>query len=50
MNDWTGALILCVIVIPLYLMGQRWWRNRQAAKLADRLLEEIVKDKDSFRR
>lgn len=50
MNDWTGTLIFCAIAIILYLTGQRWWRNRKAAKLADQLLEEVIENKDSFRR
>ncbi len=31
-------------------LARRWYRYRTAAKLADRLLEDVVKGKDAFRR
>ena len=50
MDDLTGVLILSLAAVVLYFIGLRWWRYRRAAKLADHLLEEVVKGKDSFRR
>lgn len=50
MDDLTFALILILVTVTLYYIGLRWWRYRRAAKLADNLLAEVVKGKDSFRR
>ncbi|MCA9472097.1 MAG: hypothetical protein MRJ96_01755 [Nitrospirales bacterium] len=50
MTDISSILILTLVVSVLYFLVQRWWRHRQAAKLADKLLQEVVKGKDSFRR
>lgn len=50
MNDFSGIMIVTLVVIGIYFFGIRWWRHRKAAKLADQLLHEVVKGKDSFRR
>lgn len=36
--------------LVLGVMARRWYRRRVAAKLADQLLADVVKSKDSFRR
>ncbi|MGB0910221.1 MAG: hypothetical protein ACPGYT_07645 [Nitrospirales bacterium] len=50
MNDFSGIMIATLVAIGIYIIGIRWWRHRQAAKLADQLLQDVVKGKDSFRR
>ncbi len=50
MSDLSGILILTLVVSVAYFFGVKWWRYRQAAKLADKLLHDVVKGKDSFRR
>ncbi|WP_454064649.1 hypothetical protein [Candidatus Nitrospira salsa] len=50
MMDLSEILIVAFIVSVIYFLTHRWWRHRQAAKLADKLLQEVVKGKDSFRR
>ena len=50
MDGLSTVLILSLVAIVAYVMILRWWRYRQAAKLADNLLKEVVKGKDSFRR
>jgi hypothetical protein len=34
----------------LLLVARHLWRRRRAAKLADQLLNDVVKGKDAFRR
>lgn len=50
MSDLTFALVLAIGTAIVYVVVARWWRYRRAAKLADSLLEEVIKGKDSFRR
>lgn len=50
MDSVTTGLILTLGTIGLYTIFQKWWRQRQAAKLADQLLSDVIKDKDAFRR
>jgi len=50
MNDLTLGLILLVMTVLVYAIIFRWWRHRRAAKLADNLLAEVMKEKDAFRR
>ncbi len=50
MEGLSTALIIILAAIVLYLIGLRWWRYRRAAKLADKLLSDVIKSKDSFRR
>jgi hypothetical protein len=47
-----SAWVIVVILIGwlLFTLGRRWYRQRQAAKSADRLLAEVLRDKDAFRR
>jgi hypothetical protein len=39
-----------VIVMLLCFLGRRWQRRQRAGRLADVLLAEVLKTKDSFRR
>ena len=50
MDSLTIGLILTLTTILIYTMMQKWWRHRRAAKLADKLLADVIKDKDAFRR
>lgn len=50
MDSLTTGLILTLTTILIYTIGQKWWRQRKAAKLADQLLYDVIKDKDAFRR
>jgi len=50
MDSLTIGFILTLTTILIYTMGQKWWRHRRAAKLADKLLADVIKDKDAFRR
>jgi hypothetical protein len=48
-----GGNILPILVgigIMLALAFRYWFRRHQAAKLADQLLDDVVKGKDAFRR
>jgi hypothetical protein len=47
----TGWLVLIVVSAALLIpLVRRWYRRRVAAKSADRLLSEVLKAKDAFRR
>ena len=50
MDSLSTGLILTVCTILIFTVGQKWWRHRQAAKLADKLLDDVLKGKDAFRR
>jgi hypothetical protein len=50
MDSLSTGLILTVCTILIFTVGQKWWRHRQAAKLADKLLDDVIKGKDAFRR
>ncbi len=50
MDSLTTGLILSLCTILVYTVVQKWWRRRQAAKLADKLLADVIKGKDAFRR
>ena len=50
MDSLTTGLILALCTILVYTIVQKWWRRRQAAKLADKLLADVIKGKDAFRR
>jgi hypothetical protein len=50
MDNLTTGLILTLGTILVYTIVQKWWRRRQAAKLADKLLADVIKGKDAFRR
>jgi len=50
MKDGNILPILVGIGIMLALAIRYWFRCRQAAKLADQFLDDVVKAKDAFRR
>ena len=50
MDDVTVPLLLVICTVVIYFLVLRWWRHRKAAKLADKLLADVVKGKDSYRR
>lgn len=50
MDGLTTGLILALCTVGIYTIVQKWWRQRQAAKLADQLLSDVIKNKDAFRR
>lgn len=47
-TNWFVWLLLAGVLA--YPFVRRWRRRRLAAKMADRLLADVVKGKDSFRR
>jgi hypothetical protein len=50
MEDFGWPLLIIAGGLLAVELGRRWYRRRIAARLADRLLEEVVKGKDMFRR
>lgn len=50
MDDSIWLIGIAAIGWVLYLFGRRWYRQRLAAKSADRLLADVLKHKDAFRR
>jgi hypothetical protein len=50
MDNVTTGVVLTLGTIVIWAMAIRWWRYRRAAKLADKLLAEVIKGKDAFRR
>jgi len=50
MDDFSVGVMLVLGTIVTYMIGLRWWRYRRAGKLADKLLDEVIKGKDAFRR
>lgn len=49
--DETGwALLVIAAALLVAEAGRRWYRRWMAAKLADKLLSDVVKGKDAFRR
>lgn len=50
MDDTGWALIMIVAGACVVELGRRWYRRRVAARLADKLLRDVVKGKDAFRR
>jgi hypothetical protein len=46
-----GILIIVVVIAGVIVpVARRWYRHRQASRLADTLLEKVLRDKDAFRR
>jgi hypothetical protein len=50
MDNITTGLLLTLGTIVIWVIIIRWWRYRRAAKLADKLLAEVIRGKDAFRR
>ncbi|MEQ1792931.1 MAG: hypothetical protein ABL970_01965 [Nitrospira sp.] len=53
-SSWTDnlgwALAIAVAGMLIFELGRRWYRRRVAGKLADQLLSDAIKRKDSARR
>ncbi|WP_455371448.1 hypothetical protein [Petrachloros mirabilis] len=41
-----------IVAVAVFLidLGRRWYRRRVAARLADKMLADVLKAKDAFRR
>ena len=50
MSDVTVLVLVLVIGLPIFAIVRYWHRRRQAGKLADDLLKDVLKGKDAFRR
>ena len=50
MGDVGWQLGVAVVFAIAVTIGYRLYRRRKAAKSADRLLDEVLKGKDAFRR
>ncbi len=50
MSDATVLVLVLVIGLPIFAIVRYWYRRRQAGKLADDLLKDVLKGKDAFRR
>jgi len=50
MDDTGWALLMIAAGAVVAELGRRWYRRRVAARLADKLLRDVVKGKDAFRR
>ncbi len=49
MSDATVLVLGLVICLTIFAIVRYWYRRRQAAKLADDLLKDVLKGKDAFR-
>jgi hypothetical protein len=46
-----GWVVVAIVGSALMVgFGRRWYRQRVAARLADKMLADVVKGKDAFRR
>jgi hypothetical protein len=50
MSDMEWLPLILVLCGLLIVLGRRWYRQRYAAKAADKLLADVLKSKDAFRR
>ena len=50
MDDSGWALVVVVVGVLIFELGRRWYRRWVAGKLADQLLSDAIKRKDSARR
>lgn len=50
MEDTGWPLLIVAAAVLVIGLGRRWYRRRVAAKLADKMLADVVKGKDAFRR
>jgi hypothetical protein len=50
MGDIEWLAFIFILGILLFPLGRRWYRRRSIAKSADKLLADVVKGKDAFRR
>jgi len=50
MGDTAWSLLIVAVAVFLIDLGRRWYRRRVAARLADKVLADVLKAKDAFRR
>jgi hypothetical protein len=50
MGDVGWALLIVAAGGFVVELGRRWYRRTVAARLADKMLSDVVKGKDAFRR
>ena len=50
MDDTVLIILIGIGGVVLWLMLHQWYRRWKAGKLADKMLEDVVKGKDAFRR
>ena len=50
MDDTIWMILIGIGGVVLWLVIHQWYRRRKAGKLADKMLEDVVKGKDDFRR
>lgn len=50
MNDGEWLAFILVFCGLLVVLGRQWYRQHYAAKSADKLLADVLKAKDAFRR
>jgi hypothetical protein len=50
MEESVWALVAAVVAMVVIGLGRRWYRRRMAGKLADKMLSDVIKGKDAFRR
>ena len=44
------ALVFAAVAVVVVGLVRRWYRRRVAGKLADKMLSDVIKGKDVFRR
>jgi hypothetical protein len=50
MTEALIAVFVLIVGIPIFLGVRRWHRRQKAARLADVLLADVLKTKDTYRR
>ena len=50
MTEALIAVFVLIVAIPIFLGVRRWYRRQKAARLADVLLADVLKTKDTYRR
>ena len=50
MDESGWALLFAAVAMVVIGLVRRWYRRRVAGKLADKMLSDVMKGKDAFRR
>ena len=50
MTEVLVAVLVLIVGVPIFLAARRWHRRQKAARLADVLLADVLKTKDTYRR
>ena len=50
MGDTVWSLLVIAVAVVLIDWARRWYRQRVAGRLADKMLADVIKGKDAFRR